>query len=57
MKVKPSPGLLVRDPDTRRPLPPEGMDVPESVHWGRRLAAGDVVRVEEIPAEDAEERT
>lgn len=49
MKVKPQQGLVVRDPDTRQPLPPEGADVPDTTHWRRRLAAGDVVRVNDIP--------
>lgn len=40
--VIPAPGLLVRDPATMLPLPPEGAEVEESSHWMRRLAAGDV---------------
>lgn len=43
MRVKPKQGLLVRDPHTRQPLPPEGAEVPETAHWRRRLLAGDVV--------------
>lgn len=44
MFVKPSaPGLLVRDPVSKRPLPAEGGEVPESTYWLRRLRAGDVV--------------
>lgn len=49
MKVKPKQGLLVRDPHTRQPLPPEGAEVPDTTHWRRRLASGDVVRVEPTP--------
>lgn len=46
MRVKPaSPGLLVRDPVSKRALPEEGREVPESSYWMRRLRAGDVVRV------------
>lgn len=50
MKVKPKPGLVVRDSVTRQPLPPEGAEKPETSYWQRRLAAGDVVRVEPTPA-------
>lgn len=56
MKVKPRQGLLVRDPDTKHPLPPEGAEVPDTSHWRRRLADGDVVRVEAEPAADDEAR-
>lgn len=54
MKVKPKPGLLVRDPDTYQPLPREGAEVPDTPHWRRRLAAGDVVREEQAPVVDDE---
>lgn len=54
MKVKPKPGLVVRDPDTLLPLPPAGADVPDNTHWRRRLVAGDVVRVGGTPAMDEE---
>ncbi len=48
MKVKPvDPNAVIRDPHTRRQLPPEGADVPENIFWTRRLLAGEVVRVEE----------
>jgi len=57
MYVIPAAGLTVRDPISRKALPPEGREVPESTHWIRRLAAGDVVRgspapvvVEQLPA-------
>jgi hypothetical protein len=43
MFVKPAPGLLVRDPVTKRHLPESGKEVPENSYWVRRLAAGDVV--------------
>lgn len=46
MKVKPAvPGSIIRDPHTRRPLPDEGADVPETSFWHRRLRDGDVVRI------------
>lgn len=35
--------LVVRDPVTRRPLPPEGAEVPETTYWHRRLRDGDVL--------------
>lgn len=53
MFVKPAAGLKVRDPDSLLHLPPEGAEVPESQFWFRRLAAGDVVRVEADPIPDS----
>jgi hypothetical protein len=38
--------LVVRDPDLKDFLPPEGRDVPETMYWQRRLIEGDVVRAE-----------
>jgi hypothetical protein len=35
---------LVRDPVSKKPLPPEGREVPETPYWMRRLAEGDVRR-------------
>lgn len=53
MKVKPRiPGAVIRDPNTKRPLPPEGADVPETSYWIRRLGdgvTGDVVLVDHPP--------
>jgi hypothetical protein len=47
MKVKPAtPGSIIRDPHTKRPVPDEGDDVPETSFWIRRLRDGDVVIVE-----------
>ncbi|MBU1229554.1 MAG: DUF2635 domain-containing protein [Proteobacteria bacterium] len=40
--VKPAPGLVVRDPVTKEPLPPQGARKEKSTHWLRRKAAGDV---------------
>lgn len=45
MFVKAKKGLKVRDPKTKRHLPDEGKEVPESSFWLRRLNAGDVVLV------------
>jgi len=40
--VVPAAGLLVRDPASMLPLPPEGAEVTETSHWLRRIQAGDV---------------
>lgn len=42
LQVKPAPGLVVRDPATRQPLPADGGEVPDTTFWRRRLADGDV---------------
>jgi hypothetical protein len=57
MFVIPAPGRNVRDPAHRgKHLPAEGLEVPETVYWLRRLRAGDValapppvVTVQQIP--------
>lgn len=47
MKVKPAdPNAVIRDPQTRQPLPAEGAEVPENNFWVRRLQDGDVVRID-----------
>lgn len=44
MRVKPAPGLSVRNPETKELLPPEGIDVPDdSILWTKILNDGDVV--------------
>lgn len=44
MPVHPAEGLLIRDPQTRRHLPPEGAEVPaHDLYWQRRLADKDVL--------------
>lgn len=44
MFVKPShPAIIVRDPVTLLPVPAEGMDVPNTNYWRRRLSDGDIV--------------
>lgn len=54
MHVKPAPGLLVRDPVTKLPMPPEGADIdPNDLTWARRLRDGDVVP-SEAPLADAQ---
>ena len=45
--VRPGPGLVVRDPVTGTPLPPEGAAVPRTSYWLRRLRDGDAT---EVPA-------
>lgn len=47
--VTPAPGLIVRDPNTMLPLPPEGAQVEKSSHWIRRQKEGDVTMID-IPA-------
>ena len=37
IKIKPSPGLLVRDPETREPLKKAGEEKPRNHYWIRRL--------------------
>jgi hypothetical protein len=44
MRVKPAPGLQVRNPADMQLLPPEGIDVPDdSILWTKILNDGDVV--------------
>jgi len=48
MFVKPAhPDLLVANPDARPPmprhLPAEGVEVPDTQYWRRRIADGDVI--------------
>ncbi len=50
--VIPRPGLTVRDPDNRVPLPPEGAEKPRTGYWLRRLQDGDVT-LANIPVEIA----
>lgn len=38
----PRAGYIVRDPETKKPLPAEGMEVERSSYWIRRIQAGDV---------------
>lgn len=46
MRIKPAPGLSVRDPETKQLLPADGIDVPDdSILWNKILNDGDVVRV------------
>jgi len=49
LHVQPAPGLVVRDPATRAPLPPEGAELTDSTYWQRRLIDGDVILVQTPP--------
>jgi len=52
-KLWPKPGVLVKDPRTRIPLPAKGglvdLDGPNRTYWMRRLRDGDLLR--EAPAD------
>jgi hypothetical protein len=51
MRVKPAPGLFVRDPETKQLLPEDGIDVPDDhILWNKILNDGDVVRVDAAKA-------
>jgi hypothetical protein len=54
--VKPKPGMIVRDPKSKIPIPVEGMNVPwvgsEGSFWRRRLTDGSIEIVE--PAKPVE---
>ena len=56
--LKPTPGGLVRHPESRRPLAEDGEEVELTRYWRRRLRAGDVEQVEadEQPARRARGR-
>lgn len=46
MRIKPAPGLSVRNPETKLLLPAEGIDVPDdSILWTKILNDKDVVLV------------
>jgi hypothetical protein len=50
MRIKPAPGLSVRDPETKQLLPADGIDVPDdSILWTKILNDGDVVLVTAKP--------
>lgn len=51
--VTPSPGLLIRNPETQRYLPPEGELLEITPHWLRQAAAGDVSITEASSTEPA----
>lgn len=57
MRIKPAPGLSVRNPADKKLLPTEGIDVPDdSILWNKILNDGDVVLVsaKSAPAKEGE---
>lgn len=50
--VKPAQDRQVRDPATKQHIPAEGIQVPRSSYWLRRLRDGDVLAAE--PAAEGE---
>lgn len=42
VRIKPIAGRLVRDPITRKQLPPEGVVTELTPHWQRQINTGDV---------------
>jgi len=49
MRIKPAPGLSVRNPETKQLLPADGIDVPDdSILWNKILNDGDVVRAQDV---------
>ncbi len=48
MIVRPSKeGIVIRDPRTKKKLPPEGARVPDTSFWRRRILSGEVILMEE----------
>jgi hypothetical protein len=53
MRVKPAPGVVVRDPDLKDFLPEGGRDVPDTPYWNRLLHVfGDVTLVDPASEEN-----
>lgn len=52
MYVIPKSGLVIRDPDLKTLIPPEGREVPDSLHWQRLIIDGDVT-VGKVPTAPA----
>jgi hypothetical protein len=55
--VKPQPGMIVRDPRTKLPLPESGKEVPSNSYWIRRLKGGDVVLGNKKKAQKAQKES
>ena len=53
----PRAGYIVRDPETKKPLPAEGMEVEKSSYWVRRIQAGDVSVVPASKTKTARSKT
>lgn len=57
MRVKPAPGLSVRNPADKQLLPQEGIDVPDGdILWTKMINDGDVVPVtgKTVPAKEGD---
>ncbi|RJF81654.1 DUF2635 domain-containing protein [Azospirillum cavernae] len=53
MRVKPAPGVAVRDPDLKDFLPEDGREVPDTPYWNRLLHVfGDVTLVVPVAREE-----
>ena len=53
MRVKPAPGLKVRDPKSMKFIPEEGIELKElNTYWVRRIQDGDVL---EVPSQEPTE--
>lgn len=48
IKIKPSPGLLVRDPETREPLKKSGEEKERSCYWIRRINDKSVILMNNV---------
>ena len=58
MRVKPKPGLIVRQPTPpHAPLPTDGANVPESSYWLRRLKEGSIEKIEKTESKPARRRS
>jgi hypothetical protein len=44
--IKPAPGKVVIDPETRKSLAADGDTVTSSTYWLRRVADGDVIQLD-----------
>lgn len=52
MKVKyADPSKPIRDPVTKRHLPAEGGEVPETSFWVRRVMSGELIRIDQAGGE------
>lgn len=50
MYVIPNEDILVRDPQSKRIVPPEGLEVESSLFWHRRFLDGDITIHDKKPA-------
>ncbi len=47
--IKPKEGLVIYDVNTKEKLPVEGKKVESSIYWLRRIKAGEVEVVDQLP--------